>query len=182
MGNEVSPYGDIYSYGILLLEMFTGKRPTDSIFQDNLNLHDFVKAALSEQKIDIIDPNLLWERQEEETRRINNTRNEDQNGSSKIQKCLILILEIGVACSIEFPRERMNINIAVVGLHKIRESILKTSIQRQRVRPTGKFCFSIDIYVCVYIYIYIYNLVMYPPTPIDLINLIKPFQMFKGII
>ena len=153
MGNEVSLYGDIYSYGILLLEMFTGKRPTDSIFQDNLNIHDFVKAALLEQKIDIIDSNLLWERQEEETRRINNTRNEDQNGSSKIQECLILILGIGVACSTEFPRERMNISTVVVELHKIQESILKTSIRRQRVRATGKFCFFIDIYIYIYIYI-----------------------------
>ena len=151
MGNEVSLYGDIYSYGILLLEMFTGKRPTDSIFQDNLNLHDFVRAALLEQKIDIIDPNLLWERQEEGTRRINNTRNEDQNGSSKIQECLILILGIGVACSTEFSRERMNISTVVVELHKIRESILKTSIRRQRVRATGKFCFFIDIYIYIYI-------------------------------
>ena len=52
MGNEVSIYGDTYSYGILLLEMFTGKKPTDNIFQDNLNLHDFVKAALPERVID----------------------------------------------------------------------------------------------------------------------------------
>ncbi|XP_065625275.1 probable LRR receptor-like serine/threonine-protein kinase At3g47570 isoform X2 [Quercus suber] len=137
MGNEVSVYDDIYSYDILLLEMFTGKRPTDNIFQDNLNLLDFVKAALSKRKIDIIDPNLLWEKQEEETRRINNTRNEDQNGSSKIQECLILILGIGVACSTEFPTKRMNISTVVVELHKIRESILKTIIQRQRVRTTG---------------------------------------------
>ncbi|KAK4592282.1 hypothetical protein RGQ29_016706 [Quercus rubra] len=122
MGNEVSIYGDVYSYGILLLEMFTGKRPTDSIYQDNLNLHDSVKAALPEHIIDIVDPFLLWERQEEETR--NDTRNEDPNGSFNIQECLISILEIGVACSTQYPRERMNINVVVVELHKIRQDIL----------------------------------------------------------
>ena len=84
MGNEVSIYGDVYSYGILLLEMFTGKRPTASIYQDNFNLHDFVKAALPEHIIDIVDPFLLWERQENGTRY--DTRNENPNGSFNIQK------------------------------------------------------------------------------------------------
>ena len=59
MGNEVSLYGNVYSYGILLLEMFTKKRLKDSIFQDSLNLRDFVKAVLPERIIDIVDPILL---------------------------------------------------------------------------------------------------------------------------
>ena len=42
MGNKVSIYGDVYSYDILLLEMFTGKKPIDNSFHDCLNLHDFV--------------------------------------------------------------------------------------------------------------------------------------------
>ncbi|XP_030924651.1 LRR receptor-like serine/threonine-protein kinase EFR [Quercus lobata] len=56
MGNEVSIYGDVYSYGILLLEMFIGKRPTDNIFKDNLNLHDFVTRAMPEQVQRANDP------------------------------------------------------------------------------------------------------------------------------
>ncbi|KAF3955906.1 hypothetical protein CMV_018929 [Castanea mollissima] len=31
MGGQVSPLGDIYSYRILLLEMFNGKRPIDDV-------------------------------------------------------------------------------------------------------------------------------------------------------
>uniref|UniRef100_A0A2N9IDJ5 non-specific serine/threonine protein kinase n=1 Tax=Fagus sylvatica TaxID=28930 RepID=A0A2N9IDJ5_FAGSY len=113
MGNEVSTYGDVYSYGILLLEMFTGKRPIDNIFQDGLNLHDFVKAALPEHIMDIIDPILLWEREDGEIN-MNHTHNEGQNGSSKIQECLILILRIGVACSVALPRERMTIKTVII--------------------------------------------------------------------
>lgn len=57
MGNEVLSNGDIYNYGILLLEMFIVKRPIDNMFKDNLNLHDFVKGVvLLERMIDIVDP------------------------------------------------------------------------------------------------------------------------------
>ena len=123
MGNEVSTNGDVYSYGILLLEMFTGKRPTENTLQDNLNLHEFVKATLPEQIIHIIDPILLREREDEETV-MNETHIEGQNGRTKIQECLISILEIGVACSKEFPRERMSISTVIVELHSIRQEII----------------------------------------------------------
>ena len=45
VGNEVSTYSNVYSYEILLLEMFIGKKSIDNIFQDNLNLRDFVNVA-----------------------------------------------------------------------------------------------------------------------------------------
>ncbi|XP_028055931.1 probable LRR receptor-like serine/threonine-protein kinase At3g47570 [Camellia sinensis] len=54
MGNKESTFGDVYSYGILLLEMFMGKRPTDNIFCDSLGLHSFVKIVLPEQAASII--------------------------------------------------------------------------------------------------------------------------------
>ena len=143
MGNNLSTYGDIYSYGILLLEMFTGKRPIDDIFQDNLNLHDFVKAVLPEQIIDIIDPILLRVHEREgETRTNNITRNEGQNGSVTSQECLIMIFKIGVACSVEFPRERMNMSAVIIELHSIRQKLLGTNRRRQRLQSTGNILFA----------------------------------------
>ncbi|KAH0972278.1 hypothetical protein GBA52_024434 [Prunus armeniaca] len=47
MGGQVSILGEICSYGILLLvEMFTGKRPRDDMFRDSLSIHQFNNAAL----------------------------------------------------------------------------------------------------------------------------------------
>ena len=39
---------DVYSFGILLLEMFTEKSPTDEMFKDSLNIHNFVRTDVPE--------------------------------------------------------------------------------------------------------------------------------------
>ncbi|XP_050257105.1 probable LRR receptor-like serine/threonine-protein kinase At3g47570 [Quercus robur] len=137
MGNEVSTNGDIYSYGILLLETFTGKRPTDNMFKDNMNLHDFVKGVLPERVADIVDPTLCLEKEDMETR-TNDTHNQDQIGSPKILECLILIFDIGVSCSMELPRDRMNISDVVAQLNLIREKLLRPRIRQERLRLIGK--------------------------------------------
>ncbi|XP_075644171.1 uncharacterized protein LOC142615320 isoform X1 [Castanea sativa] len=136
MGNEVSTYGDIYSYGILLLEMFTGKRPTDNMFRDSLNFHEFAKANLPERVIDIVDPILLWQREDGGTR-TDVTQSQNRTGRPEIQECLILIFGIGVSCSMEFPRGRMIISDVVAQLHLIREKLFRTRRPRERLQFTG---------------------------------------------
>ncbi|MBA0760326.1 hypothetical protein Gotri_023077 [Gossypium trilobum] len=42
--------------------MFIGKRLIDKGFKEGLSLHNFAKAALPEQVVDIIDPIPLQER------------------------------------------------------------------------------------------------------------------------
>ncbi|GJR46896.1 leucine-rich repeat protein [Tanacetum coccineum] len=46
LGSEMSCSGDIYSFGILLLEVMTGKNPMDSMFNEGLSLHKFAYMAL----------------------------------------------------------------------------------------------------------------------------------------
>ncbi|MQM14333.1 hypothetical protein Taro_047265 [Colocasia esculenta] len=56
MGGDVSTEGDVYSYGILLLEMFTGLRPTDGTFKDGSTLREHAKVVFPERVMEILDP------------------------------------------------------------------------------------------------------------------------------
>ncbi|KAM5549818.1 hypothetical protein ABKV19_000974 [Rosa sericea] len=109
MGMEVSTNGDIYSYGILLLEMLTGKRPTDDMFKDGLNLHNFVLSALPDNVEDVCDPILL----QREQRR-------------SIKDCLVSIATTGVSCSTDSPEKRMDIRTVVSQLCAIKDVLVRT--------------------------------------------------------
>ncbi|XP_014751128.1 probable LRR receptor-like serine/threonine-protein kinase At3g47570 [Brachypodium distachyon] len=45
MGYKVSTGCDVYGFGVLLLEMLTGRRPTDAMFTDGMSLHKLVSSA-----------------------------------------------------------------------------------------------------------------------------------------
>ncbi|RWR84532.1 putative LRR receptor-like serine/threonine-protein kinase [Cinnamomum micranthum f. kanehirae] len=123
MGGEVSTFGDIYSYGILLLEMLTGKKPTDEIFNGSLSLHQFVKLALPERVMEIVDQRLLSIEAE--------ALNESQtpiNAESKLEMCLISAFKVGVACSMISIKDRMAIRDATVEMLRIRNSYMGVGI------------------------------------------------------
>ncbi|CAN0929292.1 Probable LRR receptor-like serine/threonine-protein kinase At3g47570 [Linum grandiflorum] len=109
MGNEVSIQGDVYSYGILLLELFTGKRPTDETFRDGLSLHNVVMSALSEQRtFEVVDPVLLNELLRRLTAHHNNTSNSSEEARKVLEELMSSILDIGVSCSLDIPEERIS--------------------------------------------------------------------------
>ncbi|XP_059627091.1 receptor kinase-like protein Xa21 [Cornus florida] len=75
LGSEVSTKGDVYSYGILVLEMMTGKKPVHNMFKEGLDLHTFARMALPNHVTEIADPTLLKE-----------SRNSRPNASKRIKK------------------------------------------------------------------------------------------------
>ena len=131
MGGQVSTLGDIYSYGILLLEMFIGKRPIDEMFKDGLSIHQFTAMALPEHVMDIVDPSMFFEDDEEDA---NDEIEERQiieedphvNVSSRIKECLISVFQIGLLCSKTSPEERISTNVVVNEMNAIRDKFLKT--------------------------------------------------------
>ncbi|TYJ16278.1 hypothetical protein E1A91_A10G241300v1 [Gossypium mustelinum] len=124
MGSELSTNGDVYSYGILLLEMLTGKRPTNERFKEGLSLHNLVKAALPNRVVEIIDPILLQESVRGGTV-ADITLNENNLGNNEYLQCLNLIFKIGLTCSAESPSERMDMSDVVTKLCSIRDKLLR---------------------------------------------------------
>ncbi|KAM5555351.1 putative LRR receptor-like serine/threonine-protein kinase [Rosa sericea] len=121
MGSEVSTYGDVYSFGILLLEMFTGKRPTNHMFSDGLNLHNYVKTALPELVSEISESLVLQEGTTNVTEAHRHSRLSVR--AQKIEECLTLILDIGIACSVESPTNRKDITDVASELQSIRRNL-----------------------------------------------------------
>ncbi|KAL8119732.1 hypothetical protein AgCh_017001 [Apium graveolens] len=122
VGSELSTHGDVYSFGIFLLEMLTGKRPTDNMFVEGRNLHNFASMALPGQVRDIVDPFVL--QNNEETRQLAQENNR-QSAHAKVTECLASIIKIGIACSVEAPHTRMNITNAYTELNLVKKTLLK---------------------------------------------------------
>ena len=109
----VSTYGDIYSIGIMLLEMFTGRSPTDDMLRDTLGLHKFAEGAIPERALEIADPTIWLHREPKKHIR-----------SSRIQECLVSVFRLGISCSKRQPRERTLIRDAAGEMHAIRDAYI----------------------------------------------------------
>ncbi|XP_010065068.2 probable LRR receptor-like serine/threonine-protein kinase At3g47570 [Eucalyptus grandis] len=121
-GSKVSREGDVYSCGILLLEMFIGLRPTSDTFRDNLNLHNYVVESLPQQAMEITDPVLLHEEEGH-----NGFRYSLHERNRIYQECLEMVYRIGLACSVEERRRRMSIDKVATQLHLIRQKLFAAS-------------------------------------------------------
>ncbi|EEC68631.1 hypothetical protein OsI_37015 [Oryza sativa Indica Group] len=130
---KASRKSDVFSFGIMLLEVFTGKRPTDPMFIGGLTLRLWVSQSFPENLIDVADEHLLLD---EETRLCFDHQNTSLGSSStgRSNSFLMSIFELGLLCSSESPEQRMAMNDVVSKLKGIKKDYSASMLEMQRPR------------------------------------------------
>ncbi|XP_008790142.2 putative leucine-rich repeat receptor-like serine/threonine-protein kinase At2g24130 isoform X2 [Phoenix dactylifera] len=94
-GRGASTKGDVYSFGILVLEIVTRKRPTDDMFIEGLSLQMWVKNHYHDQLENVIDYFLMQDLQDKSPE----VRN-------MWEVAIVELLELGLICTQEAPSTR----------------------------------------------------------------------------
>ncbi|KAK6124276.1 hypothetical protein DH2020_041967 [Rehmannia glutinosa] len=102
----VSTRCDVYSFGIMLMETFTRKRPTDDLFTGGLSLRSWINDSYPHSLIHLVDATLIEPQEESLEKKVD---------------CITLIMKLALDCSVELPGERTNMKDALATLQKIRK-------------------------------------------------------------
>lgn len=116
LGEKPSTAGDVYSFGVMLLELFTGMSPIQESFKGELNLVKWVELSFPENVVQVLDAELNNLQLQIQGQSINP---ETQND------CLITIFGVGLSCTKESPDSRLSIREALRSLTTARSSFLK---------------------------------------------------------
>lgn len=89
------------------MEVFTRKKPTDEMFNGNFKLRDWVNDSVSNALFDqIVDASLI--------------NLESNKSNPEILKCSSQIFQVGLNCSEESPKNRINMEEVLAALNKIK--------------------------------------------------------------
>ena len=101
----MSRKGDVYIFGIMLIEIFTRKKKVDEIFSQEMNMRQWVENSLPHAIATVIDVNLLLP--------------EDRRYQIK-KDCISSLMELALVCAATSPEERIDMKGVVATLSKIK--------------------------------------------------------------
>lgn len=112
MGYKVSTGCDVYGFGVLILEMLTGRRPTDAMFTDGLNLHKLVSSAFPGRLGEVLDPHLS---------------HEQQHACDRVfmRRYAVPLVEVGIRCSMESPKDQPGMGEVCAKILNLKEAFFE---------------------------------------------------------
>ncbi|XP_022768688.1 putative receptor-like protein kinase At3g47110 [Durio zibethinus] len=116
LGEKPSTAGDVYSFGVMLLELFTGKSPTHESFVGELNLIKWVQSAFPYNVQQFLDPELLL--------LVQNLQCDRQPINPEIEyDCLTTIIGVGLTCTSVSPDGRVSMRDALRKLKTVKDTL-----------------------------------------------------------
>ncbi|KAF7085687.1 hypothetical protein CFC21_089087 [Triticum aestivum] len=129
---------DMFSFGIMLLEVFTGKRPTDAMFVGESSLRWWVSQAFPAKLVDVLDEKL---QQGEEMNLAFHHQTINTSSPSSSIACngnfLVSIFELGLECSDDSPSRRASMSDVVVRLKNIKKDYFAFMVATQSAQQSS---------------------------------------------
>ncbi|CAN1252486.1 Probable LRR receptor-like serine/threonine-protein kinase At3g47570 [Linum perenne] len=113
LGSKPSTAGDVYSFGVTLLELITGKSPTD-VGLSHGTLVEWVKSASPDDVMRVVERN---------GGRISGERKVVE----KAEQCVMKVIGVGLSCTAELPEERITMRDALWKLQAARKDVDSSS-------------------------------------------------------
>ncbi|RZC49037.1 hypothetical protein C5167_017464 [Papaver somniferum] len=168
-GRKPSTRGDVYSFGIMLLEMFTGRSPTHEGFNGGISLVKWVESGYPNDILQVLDPQLqmLHQTSEPSLPIIMNgiTGSSCSFEDKQIEHgFFISTVGVGLSCAVDAPEMRITIREALQRLKEIRDTLVYTL--------SGFFSSPLPRVVGIHV---LESPVIHPVRPFDM------FQMEEGL-
>lgn len=102
----------MYSFGVVVLEVVTGRRPTDEMFEGEMSMHGWVKSHYHGRAAAIVDSALASE-----------VRRQMPEVQIMWEAAIRELLELGLLCSQESPSSRPTMMDAADDLGRLKRSL-----------------------------------------------------------
>ncbi|XP_047968821.1 receptor kinase-like protein Xa21 isoform X2 [Salvia hispanica] len=110
---------DVYSYGVLLMEMLSRRKPTDEMFSGELSLRRWISESFPDSVLQILDNEML-DKDIEEARVV-------------FRPFLTSAIELALECTADLPEERPSITYVLNRITDVLSSMRKILIQLENL-------------------------------------------------